>query len=126
VNRSPAAGYSREGAEGERNGPHRFAGRPAWRLVLPVGRLLRMCCGHSGRGGAPAVDRFPVDVAPPDHPDEGNGATFVKKALTWLAVAFVVFYVIQRPEDAAGIVRSAGAALGDAASSLSAFVGSLV
>jgi hypothetical protein len=64
--------------------------------------------------------------APPDHPDEGNGATSLKKALTWLAVAFVVFYVIQRPEDAAGIVRSAGAALGDAASSLSAFVGSLV
>jgi hypothetical protein len=61
----------------------------------------------------------------PDHPDEGNGATSLKKVLTWLAVAFVVFYVIQRPEDAAGIVRSAGAALGDAASSLSAFVGSV-
>ena len=50
----------------------------------------------------------------------------LKKVLTWLALAFVVFYVIQRPEDAAGIVRSAGSALGDAASSLSAFVGSLV
>ena len=50
----------------------------------------------------------------------------LKKVLTWLAVAFVVFYIIQRPEDAAGIVRSAGAALGDAADSLSAFVGSLV
>jgi hypothetical protein len=59
-------------------------------------------------------------------PDEGNGATLLKKALTWLAVAFVVFYVIQRPEDAAGIVRSAGAALSDAAASLSAFMGSLV
>jgi len=57
--------------------------------------------------------------------DEGNGATTLKKVLTWLAVAFLVFYVIQRPEDAAGIVRSAGAALGDAADSLSAFVGSL-
>jgi len=50
----------------------------------------------------------------------------LKKVLTWLAVAFVVFYIIQRPEDAAGIVRSAGAAVGDAAASLSAFVGSLV
>ena len=59
------------------------------------------------------------------NPDEGNGATTLKKVLTWLAVAFLVFYVIQRPEDAAGIVRSAGAALGDAADSLSAFVGSL-
>ena len=50
----------------------------------------------------------------------------LKKVLTWVAVAFVVFYVIQRPDDAAGIVRSAGAALGDAAQSLSTFVGSLV
>jgi hypothetical protein len=49
----------------------------------------------------------------------------LKKVLTWLAVAFVVFYVIQRPDDAAGIVRSAGAALSDAAQSLSTFVGSL-
>jgi hypothetical protein len=49
----------------------------------------------------------------------------LKKLLTWVAVAFVVFYVIQRPDDAAGIVRSAGAALSDAAQSLSTFVGSL-
>jgi hypothetical protein len=57
---------------------------------------------------------------------KGNGATLLKKVLTWLAIAFVVFYVIQRPEDAAGIVRSAGGALSDAAGSLSAFVESLV
>ncbi|MCZ2806540.1 MULTISPECIES: hypothetical protein [unclassified Modestobacter] len=50
----------------------------------------------------------------------------LKKVLIWLAIAFVVFYVIQRPEDAAGIVRSAGGALSDAADSLSAFVESLV
>ncbi|TWH74141.1 hypothetical protein JD78_02676 [Modestobacter roseus] len=58
--------------------------------------------------------------------DGRNGATVLKKVLTWVAIAFVVFYVIQRPEDAAGIVRSAGGALSDAAQSLSAFVGSLV
>ena len=50
----------------------------------------------------------------------------LKKVITWLVVAFVIFYIIQRPEDAAGIVRSAGSALKDAAASLSAFVGSLV
>jgi hypothetical protein len=61
---------------------------------------------------------------PPGH--LRKDAHVLKKVLTWLAVAFVVFYVIQRPEDAAGIVRSAGSALGDAAASLSAFVGSLV
>jgi hypothetical protein len=69
-------------------------------------------------------------VGPPrlvvGRPEERNARPVLKKVLTWLAVAFVVFYVIQRPDDAAGIVRSAGAALGDAAQSLSTFVGSLV
>lgn len=50
----------------------------------------------------------------------------LKKVLTWLVVAFVLFYVIQQPESSANIVRSAGVALGDAASSLASFVGSLV
>ena len=50
----------------------------------------------------------------------------LKKVVTWLVVAFVVFYVIQAPEASAQIVRNAGHALGEAASSLAAFVGSLV
>jgi hypothetical protein len=50
----------------------------------------------------------------------------LKKVLVWLAVAFVVFYVVQQPESSAEMVRSAGTALGDAASSLASFVGSLV
>ena len=50
----------------------------------------------------------------------------LKKVVTWLVVAFIVFYVIQAPEASAQIVRNAGHALGDAASSLAAFVGSLV
>jgi hypothetical protein len=49
----------------------------------------------------------------------------LKKVLTWLLVAFVVWYVIQNPEGSAEMVRSAGTALGDAATSLSEFVGSL-
>ena len=49
----------------------------------------------------------------------------LKKVLTWLVVAFVVWYVIQAPESSAEIVRNAGEALGDAASSLAAFVTSL-
>jgi hypothetical protein len=53
-------------------------------------------------------------------------AVNLKKVLTWLVVAFVVFYVIQAPESSAEIVKSAGEALGSAASSLAAFVGSLV
>ncbi len=50
----------------------------------------------------------------------------LKKVVTWLVVAFALFYVIQAPESSAQLVRNAGEALGDAASSLAAFVGSLV
>jgi hypothetical protein len=50
----------------------------------------------------------------------------LKKVVTWLVVAFVLFYVIQAPEQSAQLVRNAGNALGDAASSIAQFVGSLV
>jgi hypothetical protein len=50
----------------------------------------------------------------------------LKKVITWLVVAFLVFYVIKFPESSANFVRSAGHALGNAASSLADFVGSLV
>ena len=50
----------------------------------------------------------------------------LKKVVTWLVIAFAVFYVIQAPEESAEMVRSAGNALGSAASSFAAFVGSLV
>ncbi|MGY1746410.1 hypothetical protein [Blastococcus sp. SYSU D00695] len=50
----------------------------------------------------------------------------LKKVLTWLVIAFVVFYVIQAPEKSAEIVKNAGETLGDAASSLADFVGSLI
>jgi len=50
----------------------------------------------------------------------------LKKVVTWLVVAFVIFYIIRAPESSAEIVRSAGQALGDAASSLASFVGSLI
>jgi hypothetical protein len=66
-------------------------------------------------GTAPLVGTRPPGVA-----------VNLKKVLVWLAVAFVVFYVVQRPEDSADMVRTAGQALGDAASSIATFVGSLV
>ena len=50
----------------------------------------------------------------------------LKKVVTWLVVAFVIFYVIQQPEKSAEMVRGACHALGEAASSMAAFVGSLV
>jgi large-conductance mechanosensitive channel len=49
----------------------------------------------------------------------------LKKVVTWLIVAFVVFYVIQAPEASAQMVRNVGQALGNAASSLASFVSSL-
>jgi large-conductance mechanosensitive channel len=53
-------------------------------------------------------------------------AVNLKKVITWLIVAFVVFYIIRAPDQSAQVVRNAGHALGNAASSLAAFVGSLV
>ena len=50
----------------------------------------------------------------------------LKKVLTWLVIAFALFYVIQAPESSAALVRSAGSALGDAAQSISQFMRSLV
>ena len=49
----------------------------------------------------------------------------LKKVLAWLVLAFAVFYVIQAPEESAHFVRSAGQALGNAAESIAAFIGSL-
>jgi hypothetical protein len=63
----------------------------------------------------PARTSAPVEVA-----------VNLKKVVTWLVVAFVLFYVIQAPEQSAQLVRNAGHALGDAASSIAQFVGSLV
>jgi hypothetical protein len=53
-------------------------------------------------------------------------AVNLKKVVTWLVVAFAIFYVIQAPEQSAALVRNAGTALGDAASSLASFIESLV
>ena len=50
----------------------------------------------------------------------------LKKVVAWLVVAFVVYLVIQAPQQSADMVRNAGEALGNAASSLAQFVGSLV
>jgi hypothetical protein len=50
----------------------------------------------------------------------------LKKVVAWLVVAFIIFFVIQAPETSAQMVKNAGEALGNAAQSLAAFVGSLV
>lgn len=49
-----------------------------------------------------------------------------KKVAFWLFVAFVVFYVLSAPQSSADLVRSAFGGLGDAASSFSEFLQSLV
>lgn len=36
-----------------------------------------------------------------------------KKVVSWLVIAFVAFYLITNPDDAAGAVRGAGAFIGD-------------
>jgi hypothetical protein len=66
-----------------------------------------------------------VRTAPSARPPDTTAEVTVKKVLTWLALAFVVFYVISAPESSADFVRTAGQALGDAASSLASFFESL-
>jgi hypothetical protein len=53
-------------------------------------------------------------------------AVSLKKVVAWLVVAFVVWFIIQAPEQSAQMVRNAGEALSAAATSLAQFVGSLV
>ena len=50
----------------------------------------------------------------------------LKKLIAWLIFALVVLYVINSPGNAAQFVRSAGDGLGNLASALTSFVGSLV
>ncbi|WP_283139487.1 hypothetical protein [Rhizohabitans arisaemae] len=46
----------------------------------------------------------------------------VKKILTYLAIAFVAFYLLNNPTGAAGLVESAASGVVSAAESLSRFV----
>ena len=54
-----------------------------------------------------------------------EGDVNLKGIIAWLVLALVVLYVIDSPGDAAQFVRSAGDGLGNAASALVSFVGSL-
>ena len=81
-----------------------------------------------------AVRRTRADTVPAgsgDQPEHARTSTHggdgeLKRVVTWLVVAFIIFYVIQAPEASAQIVRNIGTALGNAASSSAAFIGSLV
>jgi hypothetical protein len=49
----------------------------------------------------------------------------LKKTITWLAVIFVVFYLVTEPTSAGHLITSAFHGLGDAGHSLATFVNSL-
>jgi hypothetical protein len=90
-----------------------------------LGAVLLMGRSRPPQPGGPRIRRLGIDRSlPSSAPVEVT--VNLKKVVTWLVVAFVVFYVIQAPEQSALIVRNTGQALGDAASSLANFVGSLV
>ena len=46
----------------------------------------------------------------------------VKKVLGWGLLAFLVFFIVTRPADAAGVMRSLGNGLRDVATGLGDFV----
>ncbi|WP_344902664.1 hypothetical protein [Actinomadura meridiana] len=48
-----------------------------------------------------------------------------KKYMTWVAAAFVAFYVIQQPDGAAQSVENAANGLASAAGSLATFVNAI-
>jgi hypothetical protein len=50
----------------------------------------------------------------------------VKKILTWAAVAFLIFFVAFRPDSAAQVFKSVGAAIIDIAQGFGDFFTSLV
>jgi hypothetical protein len=49
----------------------------------------------------------------------------MKKNLRYVAIAFVVFYLLSSPRDAASVVNNAFAQLGEAGNQLAAFVNAL-
>lgn len=48
-----------------------------------------------------------------------------RKAMTWIGIAFVVFFVLSSPTDAGGVVRSAFDGIENAANQLAEFVKSI-
>ncbi len=50
----------------------------------------------------------------------------VKKVLTWAAVAFLIFFVAYRPQQAAGVFRTLGGGIMDIAQGIGDFFSSLV
>lgn len=55
-----------------------------------------------------------------------GGDDELEEAITWLLVAFVIFYLIQAPDQSARTVTAAGQALGSAMSSVATFIDGLV
>ena len=49
-----------------------------------------------------------------------------KKVLTWVAIAFAIFYVLSSPTDAAAAVESAGNGLETAGEAIATFFNALV
>jgi hypothetical protein len=60
--------------------------------------------------------------SPWEEPDVTAGT---KKVVSWLIIAFVAFYLIKQPQDAAGAVRGIGNFIGDGFQSLIQFFSSV-
>jgi hypothetical protein len=54
----------------------------------------------------------------------GTGVS-MKKNMRYVAIAFVIFYLLSSPTDAAGVVNNAFSQLGNAGNQLAAFVNAL-
>jgi hypothetical protein len=56
----------------------------------------------------------------------GGTAEIVKKVLAWASVAFLIFFIAYRPENAAAVFKSLGNTLVDIATGVGSFFSSLV
>lgn len=50
----------------------------------------------------------------------------IKKILTWGGLAFLVFFIAYRPQEAGGVVSSIAGAIGDVGSGFATFLTGLV
>jgi hypothetical protein len=56
----------------------------------------------------------------------GEGPAMIKKVLTWLGIAFLIFFIAFNPNSAAQVFSSLGSTIGDIAQGFGTFFTNLV
>jgi len=94
---------------------------------------FRAYCSRQAHGRPTGLDlhpgRFRAKIGKSWHNGElcasREAAVKLKTVLSWAAVAFLLWWVIQQPASAAHLVHNIGTALSTAASGISSFISSI-